>query len=196
MKFLTQLAASLTSIALATSLALAEPPATAEAVPAPASEVVQKDVPYVPSPEGVVAKMLDLADVDSKDVVYDLGCGDGRIVIAAAKQGARGVGVDIDPDRIKESNENAREAGVDKRVKFIRQNLFDTALHEATVVTLYLLPGVNMKLRPKLLAELRPGTKVVSHSFDMGDWKPVKTEQVDGANVYLWIVPQRVASAK
>jgi SAM-dependent methyltransferase len=192
MKLPVPLLASLTSIALAISVACAQQPATVEA---DAPEVVNKDVPYVPSPEGVVDKMLDLANVSAKDVVYDLGSGDGRIVIAAAKKGARGVGVDIDPERIEESVKNAQDAGVQKRVKFIRQNLFDTPLGEATVVTLYLLPGVNMKLRPKLLSELRPGTRVVSHSFDMGDWKPVKTEQVDGANVYLWIVPQRTASA-
>jgi 2-polyprenyl-3-methyl-5-hydroxy-6-metoxy-1,4-benzoquinol methylase len=192
MKFLTTLAASLTSIALATSLACAQQTAELPEVEAP--EVVNKDVPFVPSPEAVVEKMLELAKVSSKDVVYDLGSGDGRIVIAAAKKGARAIGVDIDPERIRESQANAKEAGVAKRVKFVQQNLFDTDLSNATVVTLYLLPGVNMKLRPKLQT-LRPGTRIVSHSFDMGDWKPVKTAEVDGADVYLWVVPQRTASA-
>jgi SAM-dependent methyltransferase len=183
MKHVTGLLVSLTSIALTTSLAPAQIPA--ESTP------YNKDVPYVPSPDGVVTKMLEMAKVGPKDVVYDLGSGDGRIVIAAAKKGARAVGVDIDPERIAESNANARSAGVTRRVKFIEQNLFDTDFREASVVTLYLLPGVNMKLRPKLLTQLRPGTRIVSHSFNMGDWKPAQTAEVDGANVYLWIVPPR-----
>jgi ribosomal protein L11 methylase PrmA len=129
-------------------------------------------------------------------VVYDLGCGDGRIVITAAlKYGARGVGVDIDPERIKESNENARKAGVADRVKFLQQDLFETNFSEATVVTLYLLPDVNLKLRPKLLSELRPGTRIVSHAFDMGDWKPEKVMKVVGLDrertIYYWVVPAR-----
>ena len=115
--------------------------------------------------------------VNKDDVVYDLGCGDGRIVITAAKKyGARGVGVDIDPERIKEANANAKQAGVSDRVKFIEQDLFQTDFKEASVVTLYLLPDINLKLRPKLLSELKPGTRIVSHAFDMGDWKPDKTE--------------------
>ncbi len=183
MKHVTGLLVSLTSIALTTSLAPAQIPA--ESTP------YNKDVPYVPSPDGVVTKMLEMAKVGPQDVVYDLGSGDGRIVIAAAKKGARAIGVDIDPERIAESNANARSAGVTRRVKFIEQNLFDTDFREASVVTLYLLPGVNMKLRPKLLTQLRPGTRIVSHSFNMGDWKPAQTAEVDGANVYLWIVPPR-----
>ena len=183
MKHVAALLVSLTSIALSTSLAAGQ-------VPAETTEY-NKDVPYVPSPDAVVSKMLEMAKVGPKDVVYDLGSGDGRIVIAAARKGARAVGVDIDPERIKESNENARSAGVTKRVKFVQQNLFDTDFREASVVTLYLLPGVNMKLRPKLLTQLRPGTRIVSHSFNMGDWKPARSEVVDGANVYLWIVPPR-----
>ncbi len=152
------------------------------------------DVPYVPTPTQVVAEMLRLANVTEKDVVYDLGCGDGRIVITAAKQyGARGVGIDIDPERIKESNANAQQAGVADRVKFTTQDLFKTDLSEATVVTLYLLPEINLKLRPKLLQELKPGTRIVSHSFDMGDWKPEKVVKVnDGAierTIYYWTVP-------
>jgi SAM-dependent methyltransferase len=183
MKHVAALLVSLTSIALSTSLAAGQ-------IAAPAAEY-NKDVPYVPTPDAVVSKMLEMAKVGPKDVVYDLGSGDGRIVIAAAKKGARAVGVDIDPERIAESNANARSAGVTKRVKFVQQNLFDTDFREASVVTLYLLPGVNMKLRPKLLTQLRPGTRIVSHSFNMGEWKPARSEVVDGANVYLWIVPPR-----
>jgi SAM-dependent methyltransferase len=193
MKPVRLLLVSLTSIVLATSLAAAQ--STAQAPAATDEQPVQKDVPFVPTPDAVVSKMLELAKVGPKDVVYDLGSGDGRIVIAAAKRGARAVGVDIDPERIRESNQNAREAGVQKQVKFVEQNLFDASFKDATVVTLYLLPGVNMKLRPKLLSDLRPGTRIVSHSFDMGDWAPAKTAQVEGANVYLWIVPPRTAAA-
>src|SRR5688572_24358088 len=133
---------------------------------------VKKDVPFVPTLPEIVDEMLRLANVGRDDVVYDLGCGDGRLVIAAVKKfGAKlGVGVDIDPQRIKESSENARAAGVANRVKFIEQDLFKTDISEATVVMLYLLPEVNLRLGPKLWAELRPGTRVVSNSFDMGDW--------------------------
>jgi len=163
------------------------------------AQEVKRDVPYVPTPEPVVAEMLKLAAVTKDDVVYDLGCGDGRIVITAAqKYGARGIGVDIDPQRIKESIENARKAGVTDRVRFLEQDLFTVDLKDATVVTLYLLPQVNLKLRPKLLRELKPGTRVVSHSFDMGDWKPQKTVEVPyGRNhtIYLWVIPER-AEAK
>jgi ribosomal protein L11 methylase PrmA len=158
----------------------------------------QKDVPYVPTPQEVVDEMLKLADVTKDDVVYDLGCGDGRLVITAVKKfGARrGVGVDIDPERIRESNENAKAAGVADRVEFRVQNLFETDFKEATVVTLYLLPDVNLKLRPKLL-ELKPGTRIVSHAFDMGDWKPEKTVTVEPGKrtVYFWTVPAKAAPA-
>src|SRR5574341_434156 len=153
------------------------------------------EVPYVPTPDKVVEEMLRLANVGKNDVVYDLGCGDGRIVITAAqKYGARGVGIDIDPERIKESNENARKAGVTDRVKFLQQDLFTTDFREATVVTLYLLPALNLKLRPKLLSELKPGTRIVSHAFDMGDWKPEKVVNVPSdvdqeRTVYFWVVP-------
>jgi SAM-dependent methyltransferase len=153
------------------------------------------DVHYVPTPEEVVEEMLRLANVSKDDVVYDLGCGDGRIVITAAKKyGARGVGVDIDPQRIKESNENAQKAGVEDRVKFLQQDLFEMDFSEATVVTLYLLPALNLKLRPKLLRDLKPGSRIVSHAFDMGDWKPEKAVNVplDGdldRMIYYWIVP-------
>jgi len=152
------------------------------------------DVRYEPSPPEVVRAMLELAGVTRRDVVYDLGCGDGRIVIAAAKEfGARGVGIDIDPQRIAESEENARKAGVAARVRFRNEDLFEADIREATVVTLYLWPWVNLKLRPKLLRELRPGTRVVSHSHDMGDWKPEKEVEVNGHKIYLWRIPSRSA---
>ena len=153
------------------------------------------DVHFVATPEVVVEKMLELANVGKDDVVYDLGCGDGRIVIAAAKKyGARGVGVDIDPQRIKESNENARQAGVTDRVKFIQQDLFETDFSEATVIALYLLPSLNLKLRPKLLRDLKPGSRIVSFAFDMGDWKPEKVITVPAdlekeLTIYYWVVP-------
>jgi len=136
--------------------------------------------------------MLNLAQVKSGDLVYDLGCGDGLIVIAAAKNfGARGVGIDIDPDRIREANENAQTAGVQNRVRFLERDLFTADIHDADVVTLYLLNNVNLKLRSKLLQELRPGTRVVSNTFDMGDWKPDKETIVDGRRVMLWTVPKK-----
>lgn len=164
------------------------------AVAAPPVLAVDKDVPFVPTPEPVVETMLKLANVGAKDLLYDLGSGDGRIVITAAKErGARGVGVDIDPERIAESRANAKRAGVEKQVQFIEGDLFKVDLRPATAVTLYLLPAVNMKLRPKLLDELRPGTPVVSHQFDMGDWKPEQTVTVGTATVYLWHIPARVA---
>ena len=150
------------------------------------------DVPYVPTPQSVVDAMLKLAAVTKSDVVYDLGCGDGRIVITAAKtHGARGIGIDIDPERIKEANANAQKAGVTDRVKFLEQDLFQTDFKEASVVTLYLLPDINLKLRPKLQSELKPGTRIVSHAFDMGDWQPEKTENVEGRTIYLWTIPPK-----
>ncbi len=153
------------------------------------------DVPFVPTPMEVVDEMLRLAGVKSGDVLYDLGCGEGRIVIAAAKRfGIKAVGIDIDPVRITESNANAAAAGVVGKVKFIQENLFEADFRDATVVTMYLLTSVNRRLRPKLLAELRPGTRLVSHSFDMGDWSPDQTSLVttsydDQRAVYFWIVP-------
>jgi ribosomal protein L11 methylase PrmA len=150
------------------------------------------DVPYVPTPEPVVNAMLKLAQVKRGDVLYDLGSGDGRIVIAAAKRyGVRGTGVDIDPERIREANANARKAGVSARVRFLNEDLFDIDFRDATVVTLYLLPRINLKLRPKLLAELRPGTRIVSHGFDMGDWKPERVAEVGNSTIYLWTIPPR-----
>src|SRR5450432_110068 len=150
------------------------------------------DVPYVRSPNVVVDAMLKLAGVKQSDNVYDLGCGDGRIVIAAAKDyGARGVGIDINPELIQEARENARKARVESLVKFEENDLFDADIHNATVITLYLLPTVNLRLRPKLLRELKPGTRVVSHSWGMDDWKPAKEETVDGRTIYLWIIPEK-----
>jgi len=157
------------------------------------------DVPYVQTTDEAVAAMLKLADIKSSDVVYDLGCGDGRIVIAAAKKfGTRGVGVDIDPARIREANENAKKAGVEKLVRFEQKDLFQTDIHDANVVMLFLLNSVNLKLRPKLLRELKPGTRIVSNTFDMGDWKPDKEAAVEGTDngtflsqyLYLWRVPE------
>ncbi len=148
------------------------------------------DVPYEPTSYKIAREMLNIANVTSADMVYDLGCGDGRIVIMAAKERkARGVGVDLDPARIRESNENAKAAGVIHRVKFMEQNLFDTDISDATVVMLYLWPEVNLKLRPKLLKELMPGTRIVSHSHTMGDWKPEAETKVEGHYLYYFIVP-------
>jgi precorrin-6B methylase 2 len=165
--------------------------ACAGAIAQDAQPEVRKDVPYVPTPQEVVDEMLRIANVGKNDVVYDLGSGDGRLVITAVKKfGAkRGVGVDIDPQRVKESNENAQAAGVTDRVKFLNQDLFKTDIKEATVVTLYLLPDVNMRLRPMLWSDLKPGTRVVSHAFDMGDWEPEKTAHVDGRTIYFWTIP-------
>ncbi len=159
-------------------------------------QVRTPDVPYVPSPQQVVDKMLELAGVKSSDVLYDLGCGDGRIVVTAAKKyGAHATGVDINPERIQEARANAQQAGVLKLVAFEEGDLFQADVHRANVVTLYLLPGVNLKLRPRLLTQLRQGSRIVSHSFDMGDWKPAKTAEVDGRTIYLWIVPTKSEAA-
>jgi len=153
----------------------------------------EPDVVYVPTPYAVVEKMLELANVDENDVVYDLGSGDGRIPIMAAQEyGARGIGIEIDPERIQEARQNAQEEGVTDHVEFIQQDLFETDLSEATVVTLYLLPSLNVKLRPKLLKELEPGTPIVSHDFNMGDWEPERVVEVEGSTVYLWTVPEEI----
>ena len=157
------------------------------------------DVPYVPTTDEAVQAMLKLADVKKSDIVYDLGCGDGRIVIAAAvNYGARGVGIDIDPERIQEARENAKKARVENLVRFEQKDLFESDFHEATVVTLFLLPSVNLRLRPKLIEELKPGTRVVSNTFDMGDWKAEREESLGGVDddaflsrkFYLWRIPQ------
>ncbi|MEX0270780.1 cyclopropane-fatty-acyl-phospholipid synthase family protein [Leptolyngbyaceae cyanobacterium UHCC 1019] len=166
-------------------------PTTEASNPTTESPTRAPDVVYVPTPTPVVNEMLRLANVKSDDVVYDLGSGDGRIVITAAKdRGARGIGIDINPERIQEANENAQKAGVSDRVQFRQQDLFQTNFSDATVVTLYLLPELNVKLRPKLLRELKPGTRIVSHAFDMGDWKPDQVVEADGGTVYYWVVPE------
>jgi SAM-dependent methyltransferase len=147
------------------------------------------DVPYVSTPPALVQRMLDLAALTPADYLIDLGCGDGRIAIAAAERGARALGVDIDPLRIEEAALAARLAGVETRALFRRQDLFRTPIFEASVIALYLLPRINLALRPRLLTELRPGSRVVSHAFTMGDWRPDGSDELDGRHVYLWIVP-------
>jgi precorrin-6B methylase 2 len=182
---------SLAGLMLLISSALAQAPQAKQA----------PEVPYLPTTQVAVEAMLKLAGVTANDVVYDLGCGDGRIVVTAAKlYGARGVGIDIDPQRIAEANENARKAGVEQLVRFEENDLFKANIREASVVTLFLLTSVNARLRPKLLAELRPGTRVVSNTFDMGDWKPDKEFTVDTGDegyfsrkLYLWTIPARNA---
>lgn len=177
--------------------------AAALALAAGAHAASGPSVPYVPTPQNVVERMLELAKVGPQDYLIDLGSGDGRIVVTAArKHGARGFGVDLNPTRISEANANAREAGVTGRVAFYQQDLFETDLGQATVITMYLLPSVNLELRPKLL-DLKPGTRIVSHDFSMGDWKPEHHERLDAqgkyggaaglSDVYLWIVPAKVA---
>jgi SAM-dependent methyltransferase len=147
-------------------------------------------VPYVPTPQEVVDRMLQMARVGAKDVVYDLGCGDGRIVVTAARRfGARGVGIDLNPERIAEANANARQAKVEDKVKFVTGDLFEADFSEATVVMLYLLPSVNAALRPQLWRQLRVGTRVVSHEFDMGEaWPPDRTEVLEGRSLHFWVV--------
>ncbi len=165
-------------------------PAAAQTTPAQEGQLRTPDVIFVPTPQEVVDAMLEVAKVTKNDVVYDLGSGDGRIPVTAAKKyGATAVGIDIDPQRIKEANANAQAAGVTDKVKFLNQDLFTTDISKATVVTLYLLPSLNVKLMPKLKAELKPGTRIVSHAFDMGDWKPEQTLNVNGRTVYYWTIP-------
>jgi SAM-dependent methyltransferase len=182
--------AGLLALALvAGGCASAPPRAAVGGRPAPRPDVV-----WVPSSPPVITAMLEVAKVGPGDLVYDLGCGEGEIVIAAALRGARGVGVDIDPERIVNARRNAARAGVTDRVAFIEQDLFETDVSAATVVTLYLGPDVNRRLRPKLLRELRPGTRIVSHDFSLGDWAPELTlsvPQAPGHQVLLWRVPAR-----
>jgi SAM-dependent methyltransferase len=151
----------------------------------------EPDVVFVPTPQEVVDQMMKLANVHAGDVVYDLGCGDGRTVISAAKLGARAIGIDINPVRIQESNDNAAKNGMTGKVTFRLEDLFEADFRDATVVTLYLLPSLNLKLRPKLWKELKPGTRIVSHDFDMDDWKPEKTIDVDGHTLYFWTIPAK-----
>jgi precorrin-6B methylase 2 len=157
---------------------------------APQKALRDPDVMYVPTPQDVVDAMLKVGKVGKGDVLYDLGSGDGRIPITAAQKHdiARGVGIDINPERIKEANENLAKAGV-KQVNFMNADLFETNLGDATVITLYLLPALNLKLLPKLLTETKPGTRIVSHAFDMGTWKPEQTVKVGSRSVYFWTIP-------
>jgi SAM-dependent methyltransferase len=150
-----------------------------------------KDVIWVPTPEEVVDRMLTMAQVGPNDFVVDLGSGDGRTVIAAAKRGAKALGIEYNPDMVKLSEENARKAGVTERASFRRADIFQTDFSQATVVTLYLLPALNMKLRPQIL-QMKPGTRVVSHSFTMEDWEPDEVSTMDGRRAYFWVVPATV----
>jgi cyclopropane fatty-acyl-phospholipid synthase-like methyltransferase len=175
---------------LVAALALAAASAAAQA---PAHK---PDVVFIPTPQELVDAMLELARVHKGDVLYDLGSGDGRIPITAAQRyGVRGVGIDIEPRLVHEATENARKAGVARLVKFKTDDIFTTDFHDATVVTLYLLEHLNLKLRPRLLAELKPGTRIVSHRFGMGDWKPERTIEVKGRVLHLWTVPERPPQA-
>jgi SAM-dependent methyltransferase len=180
-----RLAAAIVAAAAATTLVL----------PVAAAQTAAKkpDVIYVPTPQPVVEAMLELAQVKATDVVYDLGSGDGRIVITAAKKyGARGVGVEMDPALVKKARANAAAAGVSARVRFVTQDLFVTDLRPASVVTLYLLQSINERLRPKLVRELKPGTRVVSHVFNMGpEWPPERTETIDRSRIFLWSMAKR-----
>ena len=151
-----------------------------------------KDVIWLPTPQELVDKMLDMAQVTARDFVIDLGSGDGRTVITAAKRGARALGIEYNPEMVEFSVRAAKTAGVADRVKFIKADLFESDFSQATVVTMFLLSSLNLKLRPKIL-DLKPGTRVVSHAFDMGEWKPDRTETVEGRTAYLWIVPAKVA---
>lgn len=150
------------------------------------------DVPYVPTPESVVEKMLEMAQVGPGDYVIDLGSGDGRIVIAAAKRGAYGHGIDLDPRRIKEARENAKKAGVEDKVIFIEGNIFDADFSRASVVTMYLLNSVNIQLRPHLLKNLKPASRLVSHDFDMGNWKPDQFFREETSDIYFWVIPAQI----
>lgn len=180
-------------VMFALSMVATQIPQTQAQVPTK-PEVATPAVPYVPTPETVVLGMLELANVGRNDIVYDLGSGDGRLVITAAQKfGAkRGVGIEINPGLVNQSNENARQAGVSDRVQFVQQDLFRADFREASVVTLYLLPKINLELRPKLLSELKPGSRVVSHAFSMGDWKPDRRVTVADRTAYLWIIPAQV----
>ncbi len=165
----------------------------ASAAPPLDSLAAEKDVPYVTTPQRVVERMLEMADVSEDDVIYDLGSGDGRFVITAAQQfGARGVGVELDPQLVRRARSQAELAGVADRVTFRQGDLFETDLRQATVVTLYLEPELNLRLRPKLLLQLDPGDRVVSHDFDMGTWTPDRVEKIGDSTIYLWTVPDQV----
>ena len=180
------------NFALAIALAVVGLAGATEALAQVAAPSRRPDVIYVPTPEAVVEAMLQVAGVTKNDTVYDLGCGDGRIPVTAAKKyGAKGVCFDIDPERIKEANENVAKNNVGHLVKVVHADLFEQDLSGASVITLYLLPSLNVKLMPKLMKELKPGTRIVSHAFDMGSWKPEKELDVDGRKVFFWTIPKR-----
>lgn len=176
------LGATAAGLLLPAARLLAQPVATPQSL----------DVPYVPTPQDVVERMLQMAKVGKNDVLFDLGCGDGRIVVTAAKEhGARGTGIDLDPQRIREARKNAEQAGVASRVSFKVADLFETDVSTASVVTLYLLPNINTRLRPQLWKQLKVGSRVVSHAFDMGpEWPPEKTDSVDGRTIYFWTIKE------
>lgn len=177
-------------LALTAALLLTAAPGARSQSANPGAKTRTPDVIFVPTPPQVVDAMLHVAGVGPNDVLYDLGSGDGRIPITAAKRlGTRGVGVDIDPQRIQEARANAKKEGVADKVQFIQGDLFEQDLSKATVISLYLLPSLNLKLRPTLL-KLKPGTRIVSHAFDMGDWVPEQTLNIDGRMVYFWTVPE------
>jgi protein-L-isoaspartate O-methyltransferase len=162
---------------------------TAQAQESPYDD--KKIVPFVPTPQEVVDKMIELAGVKKGDTVYDLGSGDGRIVITAAKKGARAVGFEIDGDLIKQSRDSIQKEGLQNLAEIRQQDILTVDLSPASVLTMSLLPDVNLKLRPNVLSQLKPGSRVVSHAFDMGDWKPDKTERINGRTIYLWTVPAK-----
>ncbi len=181
-------------LALGISTASAGPVPAPQAAATPTQQGLrQPDVIYVPTRQSIVDAMLKVANVKAGDVLYDLGCGDGRIPVTAAKLGATAVCIDIDPRRIAEANENVKKNNVGDRVKVLNQDLFTTDISQATVVSLYLLPSLNLKLRPTLWRTLKPGTRIVSHDFDMGDWKPEQTLNVDGATIYYWTITPDLA---
>lgn len=185
--------AGLAAMVLASCSEAREPAAAAPAQASATAPLRAPDVRYEPSPHRVVRAMLKLGEVTDKDIVYDLGSGDGRLPIAAARDfGARGVGIDIDPKLVAKARENAQKAGVADRVVFRNEDIFIADFSEATVVTLFLYPDVNLKLRPKLLETLRPGTRVVSHYHDMGDWPPKTQIRVQDRDIYLWVIPPRL----
>jgi len=172
--------------------------AQATEAPSPAEQRKKPDIHYVPTPQELVDVMLGMANIGKDDIVYDLGSGDGRLVITAAKKyGASGIGIDIDPERIGEARENAKKAGVEDKVRFLEQDLFKSDFHDATVVTLYLLEELNLRLRPHIFAQVKPGTRVVSHAFTMGDWEPdaERTIKKEGENydAYYWVVPANMS---
>jgi SAM-dependent methyltransferase len=158
----------------------------------PRQDEPRLDVIYVPTPQEVVDRMLDMAEIKPGDTMIDFGCGDGRMVVSAAKRGARGLGVDINPVRIAEANENARKASVADRVEFKIANLFEEDLSRADVMAMYLLPDINLRLRPKILDTMKPGTRIVSHAFDMGDWQPDQRDTVSNKTVFMWYVPAKI----